>query len=40
MARTMQGYGELIQEYESKIEELSKIGLENAEPKHDEADQE
>nr|KAK5449250.1 hypothetical protein LTR18_002339 [Exophiala xenobiotica] len=30
MARTMQGYKELIQKYESKIEELLKIGLENA----------
>jgi hypothetical protein len=30
MSRTMQGYGGLIQKYESKIEELLKIGLENA----------
>ncbi|KAL6240239.1 hypothetical protein RBB50_012867 [Rhinocladiella similis] len=30
MTRTMQGYGELVQKYESKIEELLKIGLENA----------
>lgn len=29
MSRTVQGYGELIQKYESKIEELLKIGLAN-----------